>query len=79
MLHERAFFNVEGYRASAANGWSERPARYPEIGVGLIAELDSGDAYRSVHRTRWTLIGLAMILGFGLLLIDSEPDLGEAR
>ena len=78
LLHVRSFFNVEGYQGLGGERVVGAAGAVPEIGVGLVAELDSGDAYRSVHRTRWALIGLAIILGFSLLLIILNQTSGGA-
>ncbi len=79
LLHERPFFNVDGYGGLDGQWVVGAAAAVPEIGVGLLVELDSGAAYRSVRRSRWTLIGLAMILGFGLLLaILNQTSAGGA-
>ena len=68
-MHERAFFNVDGYQRRAGQTVVGASSTVPELGVGLIAEIDAQQAYRALHHTRWTLIGIALILGLSLLFV----------
>jgi diguanylate cyclase (GGDEF)-like protein/PAS domain S-box-containing protein len=78
LMRERVLYNVEGYQSSGGRWVVGAASAVPELGVGLVAEIDTGDAYRSLQRTRWTLIGLAIILGFSLLLIILNQTSGGA-
>ncbi len=77
-MHERAVFNVDGYQGRAGQPVVGASGAVPDIGIGLVAELDLGKAYRSVHQTRWTLIGLALVLGLALLFMVLNQTSGGA-
>jgi diguanylate cyclase (GGDEF)-like protein/PAS domain S-box-containing protein len=69
LMLTRSLVNVEGYRGREGQWVVGAASAAGQVGVGLVAEMDGSDAYRSVYRARWTLIGLAILLGFSLLLV----------
>ncbi len=68
-LADEVVVNLEGYRGCLGEQVVGAGGAVPELGLGLFAELDFDQAYRSVSRVRWNLIALGLFLGFSLLLV----------
>jgi len=79
---ERTSYNVLGYEGcegrAAVGAWDA----VPELGLGLLTEIDAKEAFRTVESARAAVLVIALVLGVALLflvLLQTSPEAPEGR